>query len=640
MSSLGRQVQDTDMAKKSQKADSTKKLVIVESPAKAKTLGRILGPNYTVKFSLGHVRDLPRKGLGVDVENGFTPKYVIIKGKEKVLGEIKSAARKAETIYLATDPDREGEAISWHLIQAAGLEEIPLKRVSFHEITEQAVKAAFNHPHEIDMLLVNAQQARRILDRLVGYKISPLLWSKVKRGLSAGRVQSAALRMIVDQEQKIESFTPEEYWSIEAELAKEEPPSFLAKLVGIDLRNEEEAKSLSSELEQARYAVSAVRRKKISRRPAPPFTTSTMQQEAWRRLHFSAKRTMRIAQQLYEGLPIGEEGSVGLITYMRTDSTKVSTTALAEARNYIGKRFGVDFLPASARQFTKKSKGAQEAHEAIRPTSIEREPEMLKPYLSPDQLRLYQLIWSRMVASQMANAQIESTSVDIAASTSKEQYLFRATDSVVLFPGFLTIYREDEDKEADKLPLPPLSKGDKLELCALSPKQHFTQPPPRYSEASLIKALEQNGIGRPSTYALILATIQDRGYVQQVKGQIQPLKLGIIVTDLLKEHFPDIVDIGFTAHMEQNLDEIATGEREWVPMLQDFYQPFERMVERAQANMPKVTMPVEPTDEVCDKCGRPMVIKWGRAGRFIACSGFPQCRNSRSLPDSEKWSKN
>jgi len=612
----------------------SKGLVIVESPAKARTISRILGQGYTVKASWGHVRDLPKRELGIDVENGFAPKYVVIKGRQKQLREIKEAARKASAVYLATDPDREGESISWHLVQAAGLEKRPLKRVIFHEITTEAVEKSFHHPRGIDMLLVNAQQARRILDRLVGYKISPILWAKIKRGLSAGRVQSVALRIIVDRERDIEGFVPEEYWSIEVELSKEGASSFWAKLVGVDIGCEAEAQRLSAELEKASYTVSAVREKKMARRPAPPFITSTLQQEAWRKLRFSAKRTMVIAQQLYEGLPIGERGSVGLITYMRTDSTRVSAQALAETRAYIERQFGPNFLPSAPRHFAKKAKGAQEAHEAIRPTSIGREPELIKPYLNSDQLKLYGLIWSRMVASQMAEAQLQGTTIDIAAKApAGEEYLLRATSSIILFPGFLVLYSEgrDEDEEEDRRLLPKLAAGEELQFLGLEPKQHFTQPPPRYTEATLIKTLEQNGIGRPSTYAPILSTIQERGYVRKSGGHFQPLELGLIVADVLKEHFTEIVDIGFTAQMEQGLDEIARGQREWVPMLQQFYEPFAQTVARAASAMPKVKN--EPTDETCDRCGQPMVIKWGRYGRFLACSGFPKCRNTRPLPE-------
>ncbi len=607
----------------------TKKLLIVESPAKARTISQILGSSYTVKSSLGHVRDLPKKGLGVDVDNGFIPKYVVIRGREKVLKEIKEAAKKASAIYLATDPDREGEAISWHIVQAAKLEPMRPKRVVFHEITKEAVADSFRHPRDIDMLLLQAQQTRRILDRLVGYKISPILWRNVSRGLSAGRVQSAALRMIADREREIEAFIPEEYWSIEAQLQKKRTASFRAKLIGVDIVDEAEAKGICDQLQGAKYRVSAVTKKVTSRQPAPPFITSTLQQEAWRRLRFSAKRTMVVAQQLYEGLPLGKEGSVGLITYMRTDSTRVSAQALAQARTYIAQRYGPEFLPAKPRQFAKKVKGAQEAHEAIRPTSMEREPKMIKTYLSPEQFKLYTLIWSRMIASQMAAAKIENTAVDIKAEAPRgNEYQLRATSSTVLFPGFLSLYSEDGDE--DRSSLPELKGGDRLELLELFPEQHFTQPPPRFTEASLIKALEQNGIGRPSTYAPTLSTIQQRGYVRKSNGQLRPQELGLLVADVLKEHFADIVDLGFTAQMENSLDEIASGEREWVPVLQDFYQPFSQSVERAAATMPKLKD--EATDEICDQCGRPMVIKWGRRGRFLSCSGFPKCRGTKSLP--------
>jgi DNA topoisomerase-1 len=613
-------------------------LVIVESPAKARTLSRLLGKGYTIKASLGHVRDLPKKELGVDVENGFAPQYKVIAGKEKVLQEIKRSAQGVKAIYLATDPDREGEAISWHLVQAAGLENIAPKRIAFHEITKEAIAEALRHPREIDMLLVSAQQARRILDRLVGYKISPILWAKVRWGLSAGRVQSAALKMLVEREREIEGFVPKEYWSIDAELEKEEGSSFRARLVGLDIGSEGEAEGLSAELEDASYAVSAVRSKLITRQPAPPFTTSTLQQEAWRKLRFSAKRTMFIAQQLYEGLPIDEEEAEGLITYMRTDATRVSTAALSEARDYIEERFGADFLPPTPRHFTKKAKGAQEAHEAIRPTSIKREPAMLKLYLDSAQLKLYELIWSRMVASQMAGAKVESTTAEIRAkAVSGNEYLLRATSSQTLFPGFLALYIEgrDEGEEEAKHPLPPLAEGDELQLLGVYPEQHFTQPPPRYTEATLVKTLEQNGIGRPSTYAPILSTLTERRYVQKTKGFFCPLTLGFIVADVLQEHFPDIVDIGFTAQMEQKLDEVARGEREWLPMLHEFYQPFALMVERAASDKSKVKMMAEVTDEVCELCGRPMVIKRGRRGKFLSCSGYPECRNARALPTIE-----
>jgi len=609
-------------------------LVIVESPAKARTLSQFLGTKYTVKASLGHVRDLPGKDLGVDVDSDFLPKYVVPAGKKKVLQEIKKLAKDAKAVYLATDPDREGEAISWHIMEAAGLNKKQHKRVVFHEITREAIAEAFRHPREIDLSLVNAQQARRILDRLVGYKISPLLWRKVRPGLSAGRVQSVALRLIVDREAEVNGFAPVEYWTIDAELVRNGSRSFKAGLVStlgkkkIDLKNEEQTRKLVAELEKADYAVSAVRQKKVSRQPAPPFITSTLQQEAWNKLKFSAKRTMAIAQQLYEGLPLGDEGPVGLITYMRTDSTRVSSAAISEARSYIDRKYGADYVPKSPRRFSRKVKAAQEAHEAIRPTSIMREPEQIGAYLSPEQRKLYTLVWQRMVASQMAAAGINTTTVDVEARAPKESYLLRATSSVVAFPGFLVLYSEYEDAEDIKNPLPQLSSGERLKLKGLFPGQHFTQPPPRYTEATLVKALEQNGIGRPSTYAPILSLIQERGYVERRSGRLEPTELGVIVARMLVEHFSSIFDTGFTAQMEGDLDKIASGQQEWVPMLREFYVPFQEMVNKAKTNITKVS---EPTDETCEKCGRPMVIKWSRYGKFMSCSGFPECKNAKTL---------
>ncbi|MFP4641534.1 MAG: type I DNA topoisomerase [Chloroflexota bacterium] len=619
-----------------------KKLVIVESPAKAKTIGRILKDSYEVKATLGHVRDLPEKKLGVDPENGFQPEYALVKGKNKVIKEIKAAAKDASIIYLATDPDREGEAISWHLIEAARLQNMKAKRVVFHEITQDAVDKAFRHPRDIDMNLVNAQQARRILDRLVGYKISPVLWRKVRKGLSAGRVQSVAVRMVVEREREIENFVPTEYWSIEAELNKKEEKDgkFRAELIGttrsknLSIPDEENAKDLVAKLEGASYSVSKVQHKTASRQPSPPFITSTLQQEAWRKLGFSSKRTMAIAQDLYEGIPIGGEEPIGLITYMRTDSTHVTTQAVTETREYIKDNYGSDYVPKSPRTFKKKVKGAQEAHEAIRPTSIKREPIALYPFLNKEQLKLYELIWNRMVASQMAATVYNNTSVDIQAATGGTKYLFRATSSRVAFPGFLALYSEgsdDEEGEQDKAALPELSQGEVLELLGLYPDQHFTKPPARYTEATLVKALEANGIGRPSTYAPILSTIQDRGYVQKEKGRFKPEEMGFTVTDLLKDYFPDIVDIGFTAQMESQLDSISWGEQDLVPVLQEFYSPFTSALDKAITEMPKVKPADEPTDEVCEKCGSPMVIKHGRFGRFLSCSNYPQCKNAKPI---------
>jgi DNA topoisomerase-1 len=621
-----------------------KELVIVESPAKARTLSKILGSRYQVKASLGHVRDLPEKYLGVDVNRGFAPRYVILPEKREVVQELKKIASQASAVYLATDPDREGEAISWHLIQATGIRDIPHYRVVFHEITDKAVREAFRNPRGIDMRLVNAQQARRVLDRLVGYKISPLLWRKVQRGLSAGRVQSVALRLIVEREIEIENFTPREYWSLEAELAKTPPlgenSSFRAKLIGLagarrklDIPSREEAEALLAELQPAEYIVDKVTQKQTSRQPVPPFITSTLQQEAWRKLRFSAQYTMSIAQQLYEGLPLGKEGVVGLITYMRTDSTRVAESAIAETREFIKQKYGAEFLPAKFRLFTTKVKAAQEAHEAIRPTSIRREPEQIRAFLSPDQAKLYELIWKRMVASQMAAALLENTTVDVKAENrhTGKAYLLRAASAALRFPGFLLLYSEGKDDEAGeegKAPLPQLAPGEKLLLRGLFPQQHFTQPPPRYTEATLVKALEEKGIGRPSTYAPIIATIQQRGYVEKNQGQFRPSELGRVVNSLLTRHFPHIIDVGFTAKMEEELDGIARGEQEWISVLRDFYVPFEQSLAQAASQMEKVRWE-EVVDESCPQCGRPIVIRMGRYGKFLACSGYPQCQFTR-----------
>ena len=638
------------------------KLVIVESPAKARTLSKILGRSYSVKASLGHVRDLPKANLGVDVDKDFTPNYVIPAQRRKVVGELKKAASKASSIYLATDPDREGEAISWHLVQATELDkdEIPVHRVVFHEITKEAVQEAFQSPLSIEMNLVNAQQARRILDRLVGYKLSPLLWKKVQRGLSAGRVQSVAVRMIVDREQEIKDFIPQEYWIIEVELAppEERETSFKARLVALadgtklDIGNKDEADRVVADLDKAEYAVTAVQTKRVARQPAPPFITSTLQQEAWRKLHFTAGRTMAIAQQLYEGLPLGKKGSVGLITYMRTDSTHVAASALSEVREFIGEKYGAKFLPPKPRSFVRKAKWAQEAHEAIRPTEIHREPEQIRPFLNSEQLRLYELIWKRMVTSQMAAALYDTTNVEIQASNASHQakasrvsknsqsflgekqsqgYLLKATSSISKFPGFMTVYSEskDEDERGENLvSLPKLRGGDRLAYLGIFPEQCFTQPPPRYTEATLIKALEQNGIGRPSTYAPILSTIQGRDYVNKAEGKFYPGELGIIVTKILTEHFPRIVDPGFTAQMEEQLDKIAQGKSEWIAALKVFYPPFEDMLQKAWMNVEKVDM-TQASEETCPNCGCPMVIRVGRFGKFLACSGYPKCKTTK-----------
>jgi DNA topoisomerase-1 len=622
------------------------KLVIVESPAKARTLNRILGRSYSVKASLGHVRDLPRGDLGVDVDKSFIPKYVIPPQKKKVVGELKKAASKASSIYLATDPDREGEAISWHLTKATRLDkkDRPVQRVVFHEITKDAVQEAFRNPRSIDMNLVNAQQARRILDRLVGYKLSPLLWRKVQRGLSAGRVQSVAVRMIVDREREIQDFVPQEYWIMEVELAPlEEEASFRAKLFALadgtklDIGSKDEADRVAADLEKAEYAVKTVATKQVTRQPAPPFITSTLQQEAWQKLHFSAGRTMAIAQQLYEGLPLGKEGSVGLITYMRTDSTHVAASAISEAREFIADKYGAKYLPPKPRSFAKKAKWAQEAHEAIRPTEILRQPDQLKAFLDSAQLKLYELIWKRMVASQMSAAQYNVTNVEIEARNTKNRtqgYLLRAGSSVVKFPGFMVVYSESryeddrrENSDSIGVSLPKLRIGDELTFLDIFREQCFTQPPPRYTEATLIKALEQKGIGRPSTYAPILSTIQERDYVNKVDGKFRPTELGITVTRILTAHFPKIVDPGFTAQMEEQLDEIAQGKHEWIAALREFYPPFRDMLDKAWTNLEKVNMN-QASEETCPTCGRPMVIKVGRFGKFLACGGYPDCKTT------------
>ncbi|MGI5836705.1 MAG: type I DNA topoisomerase [Chloroflexota bacterium] len=626
-----------------------KNLVIVESPAKARTIQKFLGRDFHVDASMGHVRDLPKSALGVDPEHDFAPKYVIPRDKSKIVKELKERAKESQAIYLATDPDREGEAIAWHLATAIGADSKPVRRIEFHEITKEAILRAVKSPRLIDMKRVEAQQARRILDRLVGYNLSPLLWKKVRRGLSAGRVQSVAVRLVVEREREIESFNPVEYWTVEAELAKKPGKGargkrsiFKAALVQAmgkkpELANEEDAENVLADLKQASYQVADVRVKEQTRAPAPPFTTSTLQQEAGRKLGFTAKRTMAVAQQLYEGLDVGADGEVGLITYMRTDSTQIAETAIHEVRRFIGEKYGVENVPEAPRAYRAKSKLAQEAHEAIRPTSVFREPARIKQHLTTDQFKLYDLIWKRFVACQMASARYEVTTVDVAAQgvQTKGDYLFRANGSLVVFPGFLSLYREGrdddgQDEDAQK-PLPDLAQGEDLNLIKLLSDQHFTQPPPRYSEATLVKALEEKGIGRPSTYAPILSTIQERGYVERVEKRLQPTELGRLVNDLLVENFPDVIDVDFTANMEEKLDDVASGEREWVPVIRDFYGPFHEEIEKAGESIERVKIEPEPTDEVCEKCGRQMVIRMGRFGKFIGCSGFPECRNAKPL---------
>ena len=628
-----------------------KDLVIVESPAKARTIGRFLGNKYVAKASMGHVRDLPQREMGVEVENlSFEPTYVIPPDKKKVVAELSEASRKAPTVYLATDLDREGEAISWHLIHAAKIDESKVRRVVFHEITEQAIREAFEHPRSLDLHLVDAQQARRILDRLVGYELSPVLWKKVRRGLSAGRVQSVALRLVVDREREIGAFVPREYWTIEAALSKRPANGrrgafkalFFAprgQKQALEIATADQANGLKAQLDGADFSVDSVRKKRTRSRPYAPFITSTLQQEASRKLRFTARRTMMIAQQLYEGLPIGDEGSAGLITYMRTDSTTVAGSALREAAGYIRRQFGDDYASKSPRIFKRKVKGAQEAHEAIRPTSVNRDPASVRRYLSQEQFRLYDLIWKRMIASQMTDALFDLTTVEILArGRSREEFVFRTKGSVLKFPGYRAVYMEDADDSAngrdeDTPPLPELSEGEALDCNGIEPEQHFTQPPPRYTEATLIKTLEEQGIGRPSTYAPTIATLTDRSYVTKEQGRFVPSKLGMAVSDMLVAHFPDIMDVGFTARMESELDEIASGVRERRPLLEQFYDPFSQSIKKAIKEAPRVPRELidEETDEVCEKCERPMVIKTGRFGRFLSCSGFPECKNAKPL---------
>ncbi|MGI6552170.1 MAG: type I DNA topoisomerase [Bacillota bacterium] len=613
----------------------SKVLVIVESPAKAKTISKFLGSKYTVKSSMGHIRDLPKSQLGVDVDNGFEPKYITIRGKGDIVKELRSEAKKCKKVLLAADPDREGEAIAWHLQQILGIDDEEQCRIEFNEITKKAVQEALKKPRQIDGCRVSAQQARRVLDRLVGYKLSPLLWSKIRKGLSAGRVQSVAVRLICDREAEIKAFVPEEYWSLTALLATENEEKFSAKLAKIPdgenakISSQAEMEKVLQGLEKVLYRVEKVQKRDKKRSPSPPFTTSSLQQEAYRKLNFTAKKTMRLAQELYEGLSLGKkEGAQGLITYIRTDSTRVASQAQEEARRYIAEKYGAEYVPDKPNQYVSK-KNAQGAHEAIRPTSPARDPESLKNYLSRDQLRLYQLIWERFLASQMSPALLEVTTLEIAAGT----YQFRASGSVVKFPGFLRVYtvQEEETAEESDHVLPPVAEGELLKLIKLEPKQHFTQPPPRYSEATLVKTLEELGIGRPSTYAPTIDNILNRGYVVREQKQFVPTELGQIVVDLLKEYFSDIIDVQFTAHMEQKLDEIEEGELEWRGVVEEFYLPFAKLLAQAEKEIGEIVLEDEETDHECEKCGRKMVIKTGRYGKFLACPGFPDCRNTKPL---------
>lgn len=600
-------------------------LVIVESPSKARTISRFLGRRYRVKASQGHLIDLPKSRLGIDVDNNFLPRYITIRGKGKILKELREAGKKAKKIYLAADPDREGEAICWHLSQALGMTEEKPCRVEFNEITAEAIKRAFKEPRPIDPHRVDAQQARRILDRLVGYQISPLLWRKIRGGLSAGRVQSVALRLICDREDEINRFVPREYWTLEVFLETEkEEARFKALLSGyrgtkIELENEEQAVQVMEAVRNKSFTVRQVRQSVRRRRPAPPFNTSTLQQDASSKLGFSGSRTMVVAQQLYEGIKLGQGETVGLVTYIRTDSFRVSQSAQEEVRRLIGERFGADFVPEKPPVYRSR-RGAQEAHEAIRPTAAFREPETIKSFLSRDQFRLYRLIWDRFTASQMAPARYDLVTVRIDAG----EYTFRTSGSTLRFPGFMALYRDR--KSGEDRTLPPLKEGQAVRLVELLPEQHFTQPPPRYSEASLIKTMEEQGIGRPSTYAPTLKTIGSRGYVEKENKAFRPTELGRVVIELLKEYFPEVIDVGFTARMEQQLDEIAGGKAECNEVLQEFYQPFRKRLEIAEQEIEKIELTPEISDEVCPECGQNLVYRHGRFGRFLACPGYPQCR--------------
>ena len=637
------------------KSSTAQSLVIVESPAKAKTINKYLGKNYIVKFSLGHVKDLPKKDIAVDVDHGFEPTYEVIEGKKKLMQELRAAASKADSIYLAADPDREGEAICFHLAEELKDKKkkpsgTKIYRVMFNEITAPAIRRAFEKPGSIDLRLVDAQQARRVLDRLVGYKVSPLLWDKVRRGLSAGRVQTVALRLIVEREREVRAFVKREYWTIDANLAAKKPPAFEARLLrrnneSFEISNQEAADGILASLEGAEYKVQSVVTKDKRRFPVAPFITSTLQQEASRKLRFSVKRTMMLAQRLYEGIELGKEGSVGLITYMRTDSTRVSDDALTEARELVSQRFGSGYVPEKPNIY-KTKKAAQDAHEAIRPSSAARTPESVAQYLSEDELKVYRLIWMRFVASQMMPALFDQTTIDI-ATTAKDgaQYLFRATGSVMKFDGFLAVYEEGKDQKDDeddelKHKLPAVAEGEVLKFRSLKPEQHFTEPPPRYNEATLVKELEARGVGRPSTYAAILSTIQEREYVKKEGGRFTPTELGMVVTDLLVESFDDIFDVAYTARMEEELDEIEEGKLDWRAALAEFYDKFSKDLVRAETNMTDVKRLEKPTDLICDKCGKPMVIRWGKHGSFIACTGYPECSNTRELtvdlPDVDK----
>ncbi|WP_075366094.1 type I DNA topoisomerase [Desulfosporosinus metallidurans] len=613
----------------------SKTLVIVESPAKAKSISKFLGSRYTVKASMGHLRDLPKSQLGVNLENDFEPKYIAIRGRGDLIKDLRAAAKGADKVFLASDPDREGEAIAWHLSYLLGLSQEDKNRIEFHEITKTAIQAAIKHPRQIDLNRVDAQQARRVLDRLVGYQLSPLLWRKIKKGLSAGRVQSVAVRLIEDREDQIRAFVSEEYWSLMANL-QAAGGKFLAKLLKksgqkVSISSKAEMETVLEDLKGKEFQVSDVRTKEKKRLPAPPFITSSLQQEAHRKLSFSPKRTMMLAQQLYEGLDLGKEGTVGLITYMRTDSVKIAESAQAEAKEWILSQYGMDYYPPEPRQFTSKGR-AQEAHEAIRPTSALRTPDSLKGILSRDQLRLYRLIWERFIASQMSVAVMDTLAVDVLVS----DYLFRANASTIRFPGFLAVYEEGKDEgdsideEQSSLTLSILP-GEILKVIKIQEKQHFTEPPPRFTEASLVRKMEEEGIGRPSTYAPTIETIQTRGYVVKEEKQLLPTELGEIVINLLKEYFPDILNLEFTANLEEKLDLIEEGTASWKSVVGDYYTPFSITLALAEEKIGKVKIEDQISDEICENCGRNMVIKMGRYGKFLACPGFPECRNTKPL---------
>ena len=624
-----------------------KALVIVESPAKAKTINKYLGKQFVVKASLGHIKDLPKRDLAVDVENGFEPRYETIEGKKKLIAELKAASRKVEEVYLAADPDREGEAICYHLQEELGDRKNGPKffRVMFNEITKKAVDKAFEKPGQVNIALVEAQQARRVLDRLVGYKISPLLWDKVRRGLSAGRVQTVALRVVVEREREIRAFQKKEYWTIDVDLAAKKPPILIARLTRANEETPEvgaqaAADDIVAQLEAADYVVKSVGTREKKRNPVAPFITSTLQQESSRKLRFSVKRTMMLAQRLYEGIEIGKEGAVGLITYMRTDSTRISTDAIADVRHYITGQYGAPFLPESPNIY-KSKKDAQDAHEGIRPTSMAFSPEVVEKYLQEDEMKLYRLIWNRFVASQMMPALYDQTTIDVAATGPQNgtEYIFRATGSVLKFDGYLKVYKEgkdqaDEEDEEMKHHLTLVTEGEHLKFKAIRPEQHFTEPPPRYNEATLVKRLEADGVGRPSTYASILSTIQEREYVSKEGGRFQPTELGMVVTDLLLESFDDIFDVSYTARMEEELDDIEEGKIDWRTAMAEFYERFEHDLKHAEEHMTDIKRMEEPTGLMCEKCGKPLVMKWGKHGKFIACTGYPECTFTRE-PDSE-----